>query len=150
MFDNMNYDNTRLRMLTSNKTPVRIGILLIIWFFSEIKTQTCGVGYPHVIGGISGNTIPLMLDMHPDSGKIAVSGRSCDKTVLIGEQWTPCDSTFVALYSGTFMSLTWLTAININQHGQLITFSPDGSYLAVYASGTSNAKAIFFIESANG
>lgn len=111
---------------------------------------TCGVGYPHVIGGIAANTFPKMVDMHADSGWVAVSGDSCDDAVFNGQQLRPCSLTFVAMYGGQFMLLTWLTSINNNQFGLQLSFSPDGTYLAVYATGTNKARSILLLESSTG
>jgi hypothetical protein len=113
-------------------------IITLLMFGLTSGLPTCGVGYPQVIGGPFQNTIPLQLDYHAVTGRMAVSGRTFDDNVVSGTKFKD-DQIFVALYSGSQMQRVWLTVIKVSQHGQLITFSTDGKYLAVYGSGGTGA-----------
>ena len=79
-----------------------------------------------------------MVDLDKETGRMAVSGRTFDRTLSGGAQLNPENQIFVSLYGGPLMERLWLTVVKVNQHGQLISFSSDGQYIAVYGSGVTN------------
>lgn len=91
-----------------------------------------------------------MVDLHVESGRMVLSGGTLDPFLAVGNQPGTIPVMYVALYGGSLMERIWLTVIMISSSGTLVSFSSDGSYIAVYGAGSSKNGAIIFMDTSTG